>query len=843
MQLKKRKGKFLKNSIDKVKITVAIVVVFMITSIALMAMPVSAQDENAPHGGQYTGFVGPTAIPSDAPADTLLVETHPYLSVSPNPTGIGQYILLNFWITPPPSNQRFLSRYTVAVTKPDNTTDTIGPVNSYLADGTSWSEYTVDQVGTWKFQFDFPGEYFPAGRYIDGVLNTTATSGGVVYPAMYYKPATSIVTELTVLNEQVFSWPPSPLPTDYWTRPISPQNREWYAIAGVYPWPYTNWNRDDYGPWLTVPKSSHVVWFDVQQLGGIIGGDTYTRSLTTAPATTYVTYMGRGYETKTVTINGVPTSCAVSYDLRTGELYYSIPTASGGVTPYIVAYYPPGVSSLGAQTSASYELLGGQIRDQRERQVGARLLKVNPLTGAVTNLTGMTGIFYNGQFVLSVQNIGNTTNPNYRLINWTTAGTSNNFATRVLNNVSFPFDDIGAWNDFDLGITVRTEGFTGGLIFGGNMTAVSLITGQVLWTKDIGTETMFNRDRVGTIAEGKIAICMENRYFNAWDLATGNLAWKSELTEYPWGDFWSYDSTYYNGLLMAGSYEGFYAFNMTNGKIVWNYKAPSVPYETPYDEYSWHSSSFVADGCLVTFNDEHTVTQPVTRGWKFYVLNATTGEKIWSLAGFDSDARFCPISLGDGYMQLTDQYSGTQWSIGKGKSATTVTAPDVNVPLGTGFTIKGTVLDMSPAQPNTPCVSKDSMTTQMEYLHMGMPIAGVFGNETITGVPVTLTAIDEKGTVTDIGMVTSNGYYGTFEMAWTPLAEGTYKIIASFASDDSYGSSAAATSVTVGPAASASPTATPVSAAPVDTTWTIIGTGIAIIIAIAIAALLILRKR
>ncbi len=62
---------------------------------------------------------------------------------------------------------------------------------------------------------------------------------------------------------------------------------------------------------------------------------------------------------------------------------------------------------------------------------------------------------------------------------------------------------------------------------------------------------------------------------------------------------------------------------------------------------------------------------------------------------------------------------------GKGKSETTVTAPDVAVPTGTAMTIKGSVLDMSPAQPETPCVSADSMTTQMEYIHMQNPIDGL----------------------------------------------------------------------------------------------------------------------
>jgi hypothetical protein len=181
---------------------------------------------------------------------------------------------------------------------------------------------------------------------------------------------------------------------------------------------------------------------------------------------------------------------------------------------------------------------------------------------------------------------------------------------------------------------------------------------------------------------------------------------------------------------------------------------------------------------------------------------------------------------------------------GKGKSATTVTAPDVSVPLGTAFTIKGTVLDMSPAQPGTPCVSKDSMTIQMEYLHKQMPIDGLWHNETITGVPVTLTAIDENGTVYDLGLVTTSGYYGTYEKAWTPPAEGTYKIIANFASDNSYGSSAAATAVTVGPAPE--PIIFPEQQTFVDTTMTIVYAAIAIIVAFAIGialAVLMLRKR
>jgi hypothetical protein len=137
------------------------------------------------------------------------------------------------------------------------------------------------------------------------------------------------------------------------------------------------------------------------------------------------------------------------------------------------------------------------------------------------------------------------------------------------------------------------------------------------------------------------------------------------------------------------------------------------------------------------------------------------------------------------------------------------------------------------------------MTTQMEYLHMQLPIDGIWHNVTMTGVPVTLTALDENGNPTNIGTATTSGYYGTFELAWTPPAEGIYRIVASFEGDDSYGSSGAATAISVGPAPSTTDTIQPVTAA-FDYTplyYAVASAAAAIIIAIAIVGVLTLRKR
>jgi hypothetical protein len=212
--------------------------------------------------------------------------------------------------------------------------------------------------------------------------------------------------------------------------------------------------------------------------------------------------------------------------------------------------------------------------------------------------------------------------------------------------------------------------------------------------------------------------------------------------------------------------------------------------------------------------------------------------------GSTDGSRVFQGAIADGYLAYSDAQTATMYVVGKGKSATTVTASQKTIAKGATVLIEGTILDQSPGQPGTPCVSKESMTLQMEHLHIAQPLNGIYGNETITGVPVTLTAIDSNGNVLDIGTTTTNGYYGTFSFVWTPPIEGTYTVTASFAADDSYGSSSAATNIAVSAApvvTTPPPTATPLVMPPFEI-YTV-GTGIAVILAVAIVGLLILRKR
>ncbi len=63
---------------------------------------------------------------------------------------------------------------------------------------------------------------------------------------------------MTVTQEQVPNFPEPPLPTDYWTRPITDINRQWYTIASN--WLQGSWLQGNIQTVGTGPLSAHVLW-------------------------------------------------------------------------------------------------------------------------------------------------------------------------------------------------------------------------------------------------------------------------------------------------------------------------------------------------------------------------------------------------------------------------------------------------------------------------------------------------------------------------------------------------------------------------------------------------------
>jgi len=499
---------------------------------------------------------------------------------------------------------------------------------------------------------------------------------------------------------------------------------------------------------------------------------------------------------------------------------------------------------------------------------GGMLIKYSPTNGAVVSNDSISPItsatVYSDPFALSVQNIGTTASPNYHLINWTIVGTGG-ISARVMSNISWPFTSLGT-ADYDSMISCTTYSSVQaatGVSSNVYIAAASLTTGKLLWNQSTGIGYPIYTGSTVIADHGMLAIRMDNGFWYAWNLQTGTLVWQSPLSSNPWGTFGAYGVQSAYGLIFYEQYDGVVAYNWTNGQPVWHYSNQAVDFETPYlsngvgnanssvQDYSYFSQAIVADGMIYVYNLEHSPSAPLTRGWQTTAINTTTGAEVWHILG-----SMAPGLVTDGYLTACNWYDGYMYVFGKGQSATTVTAPLTTISQGTSVLIQGTVFDKSPATTTTPhytadkgvpAVSHDSMTTWMNYLYMQTPIGGIWGNETITGIPVALTAIASDGTTYNIGMATTNGYYGTFAQTWTPPKQDVYTIIATFEGDDSYGSSSAATSISIEPATTtATPTATTTQAIGVTmsdfATYFIIGI-IAIIIAIAIVGALILRKR
>lgn len=854
-----------------------ILLIMMISSIALMT---NISTANAQTNAANTGVPGP--LPAGVtPQVTINVVAH--LSFRPNPVGVGQTILVNMWVSPALHASRHHTGYKVTFTKPDGTTDTV-TLDSYPADATGWFEYVVDKVGNWKVRFDFLGSYFATGNVTGGFME----SGQVTLPSTYYTPATSGDRTLVVQDAAVWSWPASPLPTDYWTRPVHVENREWWTILGAFP--STGWNGEGlaawdqlypdtnphwgsnlkFVPWVQGPNSAHIAWKYKGSLSGLIGGQAGTYGSSSSPGSPTIIYAGRAYQTYNKPgINTTAPTYWKCYDIRTGEVFWEYPvttiSAGGfffgpstiGLAPNLIEYTSPTQSEVtGAEAAGTWSVSLIYIGS-------GSLYKWDPWTGAMTaniSISPLTSAtFYQNPnkrneepLCLSIQDLGASAGTNrYRLINWTTRGTSTNFASRIKSNTTYARSSLPSLIDWNIRLGANVGLITtAGVWTGQTIEGVDLMTGQSLWNITVADEPAYS-PVCSIVDHGKVAILSSKGYYLAYDLRTGALAWKGEQMNYPWASagFGAYSAMSAYGLLVREAMDGVYAYNWTNGKIEWKYEAPANPYESPYTGengtsvypfYSFSVGGWIADGKFYTWTFEHTESWPLTRGWGLHCINMTDGKGVWNITGCST-----PNAIADGYLTASNNYDGYMYVFGKGQSKTTVEAPLTAITAGQSVVIQGSVLDQSLAQPNTPCVSKDSMKTQMDYLHMQLPIDGIWHNLTMTGVPVSIDALDPNQNWIHIGDATTDPYTGKFGYTWkTPTITGQYSIKATFLGDDSYGSSTAAAYTAIVEAQSGGETA-PIITQVVDNStiiYTVIAAAVAIIIALAIAVVLLRRK-
>lgn len=825
----------------------------------------------------------PIANAHDPPWD---IDTYAFLVVQPNPIGVNQPVFVSMWIdkVPPGSTGPWGPRwhgFVVDITKPDGSKATLGPFNSDSVGG-AWLQYTPDQLGTYQFVFNFPGQT---------VENENPSPYGGLTGAAYigdnYGASTSKVVTLTVQQEPIVAqYGAAPLPTEYWARPINSMNREWASIAG-------NWlglratqfgntgvysQSGNFMPYSTAPNSAHVVWTKPIAFGGQIGGEFGSEDLEL-----YAT--GTAYEAKfgAVIINGV--------------LYYTeVPGAGNNRGDLKAVDIRTGEDIWTKEMRGIYDTLrvGMVYNFITGDQYGGHaylFTSNNDQLGFFTNIyeaprwsmyDAMTG-----DWILDIANQSASvlsTGPNGEIVSYSSAGNKLSMwnASKCVEAGSWdqvfrmytpleiwrpPLNTTIDWNGgiewstpldgaytvttIADGVVILTASLGGAFgVPGGSHTGwrvdvgYDANTGALLWGPINRTLTPWTADVLYAAGDGVyVEYTRQTLEMNAYDIRTGVKLWTSEPEDNPWG---YYDYSHgmvvgYDNVYSWGMGGAVYCYDIDTGARKWVWNAGNSGFDTPYGVWplgTWGMHNILADGKIYV-RSGHDYTPPVYKGAKLYCIDAYSGNEIWSSLSFDIVGS---PALHDGYMLWLNGYDNQIYCYNKGPSAIAVSAsPEVSAK-GSNVLIKGMVTDESPGTKETtltarfpngvPAISDTYQSAWMEYLYQQqqMPTGAV-------GVQVKLTAVETNGNTHEIGTVTSDAS-GLFKKMWTPPAEGDYTIIATFEGSNSYFGSCAETAIGVSAAAATT------EETPVDNTMNIILI-VAVVIAILIGLfnLMLLRKR
>jgi outer membrane protein assembly factor BamB len=287
--------------------------------------------------------------------------------------------------------------------------------------------------------------------------------------------------------------------------------------------------------------------------------------------------------------------------------------------------------------------------------------------------------------------------------------------------------------------------------------------------------------------------------------------------------------------------------DVQTGETLWTYEM-----KQPYTELVWGQNNwpiefgFVSDGKVYLLHSEHSGNSPLPRGAPFVCLNATTGEVIFRVDGLlRATVWGGDPMIADSTIVLFNTYDNRIYAVGKGPSATTVSASPKTSMNGDSVLVEGLVTDVSPGTKDSvvaarfpsgvPAVSDESMGEWMKYVY------AQFERPTdATGVEVVVSVLDPNNNAYEVGRTTSDGG-GFFKLSFTPEVPGEYTVIATFEGSEAYYGSFAKTAINVEDAPAAAPEPTPVPQAPVEMYLT--GSTIAVIVAIAVAVVLLLKKR
>ncbi len=807
-----------------------------------------------------------TILPTAKAAD---IPTYTFLTVNPNPVGVGQTVDVAFWLDKVTPNAATLfgdrwSNLMLTITKPDGTTETKG---SLMLDAVAsgYLRYTPALTGKYYFQIAFPGQ----------TINISSTVSN------YYQPSQSARVELTVQSQQIEFWTDLPLPDGYWTRPLNGELRNvnsiasyWLGTGATGPHGPRNYGSlGNYQPYGTAPDTAHVLWTREIAFGGAVGGAFGSN----------VYYPGETYERKfqpPIIMNG-----RLYYNMKLGsgsnlwDGAYCVDMNTGETIWYINA------TNKNTQFFTFGQLLDVQTPNQHGvipylwSVQGTTYKMYDAFTGDwILDLTGVPSgslaIGKSGEFLIYTLNaagnymtLWNSTKAIYPLIDtnwrWMISPTTVNVTAGYQWNVTIP----------DVPGNQAIAKYDNEIIYARathQSSPTAIVTDVAYDIKDGKQPVQLfvqNRTYEGSLMTGPMdsgvftTFVKETMVWFGYSVSTGAQLWgPTQPYTNAWGMYQPYaDALAGAGKLIAGGYDGtVHCYDIKTGVNSWNYNTGSSGFETPYGTYPFKDNALtIADGKVYAATNEHSPNTPFFHGWRLHTIDLTTGQAVWNI----SFIGLAPI-IADGRAVTLNYFDNRIYCFATGPSETTVTASPKVVTVGSSIMIEGTVTDQSPGAIGTAAIADEDQAAWMEYLYEQHPMP-----TDATGVQVTLTAIDSNGAATEIGTVTSDSS-GMFKKLWAPQTQGEYTIVASFDGTESYGSSYAQTALgvtaaTPAPVATSTPTAVPTQAPTVAPTQaptasptvaptpgtgisseTLLIAGAAFVIIIAvIAAALVLRKR
>ncbi len=777
------------------------------------------------------------------------IQPYLYIHVAPDPVGIGQQtsiLMFTTWTLPGADyydNIRF-HNFTLTITKPDGITEVKNYPIVTDSRGLILLSYTPAQTGTYALLLEYPGQTY---TWNQANTNITSSAGFYAYENDTILPATATAT-FTVQQEQVKKLDDAPLPTEYWARPIEAQNFLWGSIS-------SNWlggaaTSSHWQKGGSAPRTPHIMWTKPLELGGLVGG-------TVAQDDNY--YVGFGSENRfknPIVISGIliyelPLSNAgagggtIAVDLRTGEEIWYLPSVAiskGQIfsfqqTPNQHGAVAPLLWEVAGTTWRAYDALTGKAifnltsvpagkevyttsysTDENSGMIVRYILNYN-----TTARSGWLALWNNTLAVLTQELVSNS--PGWRpagkgnidagkAYSWNTTITMDLVGSQAPAIVSVIPDDILLGRSSDLSLAANWHPMSDPwTIWALNLNASKAPIGSLLWIKNYpappGNQTiMFAEQPIDPVNRVFIMTDRETGQRKGYKLDTGDLLWQTTQEQRAIQYYSNREGFPAYGTFYVGGFGGeILAYSTKDGKLLWKYNNTISGLDSPWGLYPIHMAA-TADGIIYGFpGDYMEANKPLYMGERIRAINASTGKEIWSLMGWSASGlgtTIEPIAIADGFMTYRNIYDSQIYTIGKGPSATSVTAsPEVTVQ-GSSVLIKGAVLDAASGTkqkeqaarfPNgVAAVSDASMSAWMEYVYMQKTKP-----KNATGIEVILSVLDQNNNYREIGKTTSNTD-GFFTLKWTPDIPGTYVLCASFAGSEGYWPSHAITSFAVDPA-------------------------------------------